>query len=135
MTHIFNQMVRMPQGHFCVILNCVNLLYQIKDVDTWPEEIAKVFTKKKECFIEQYNGYDVPDVSLKIDGKRTVIENIADNFGIKIAYRAYKRWEKDNKEKISRPIGLDFTPNQLFWIAAAQTWCGVYRTGKNKYNT
>ncbi|CAO1415218.1 unnamed protein product [Diamesa serratosioi] len=95
----------------------------INNVDTWSEEMTKVLTQKKECFIEQYNGYDVPDVSLKIDGKRTVIENIADNIGIKIAYRAYKRWEKDNKEKISRPIGLDFTPSQLFWIAAAQTWC------------
>lgn len=46
---------------------------------------------------------------------------------------AYKQWVKDNEVEPKLP-GLDYTPEQMFWIAAAQTWCSKYRKGRIKIN-
>lgn len=51
---------------------------------------------------------------------------MADNGGMKCAYYAYKKWSRHHGEELQLP-GLDYTPNQLFWISAAQTWCSVSR--------
>lgn len=59
-------------------------------------------------------------------------ENIADNGGIKESYLAYQKWEEENGPEPKLP-GLEYTPQQMFWISAAQTWCSVYRPG-NKRN-
>lgn len=39
---------------------------------------------------------------------------------------AYKKWVDEHGPEPVLP-GLDYTPEQLFWISAAQTWCSVYR--------
>ena len=36
------------------------------------------------------------------------------------------RWVKRNEEELVLP-GLALTPNQLFWVSAANTWCSKYR--------
>lgn len=55
--------------------------------------------------------------------------------GIKESYRAYQRWAIENPEK-TMP-GLDYTPQQMFWISAGQVWCSVYREEamKNRVTT
>lgn len=45
--------------------------------------------------------------------------------GIKESYRAYQRWAANHPEKLMP--GLDYTPQQMFWISAGQVWCSVYR--------
>lgn len=46
--------------------------------------------------------------------------------GIKIAYQAYK--ERANKYGPEPQLpGLNYTTEQLFWIASAQTWCSLDR--------
>lgn len=57
-----------------------------------------------------------------MNGINTQGENVADNGGIKEAYYAYQTWVKRNEQEKQLP-GLSYTPNQLFWISAAQTWC------------
>lgn len=61
-----------------------------------------------------------------MNGINTQGENIADNGGIKVAYLAYKEWVNRNGEEQILP-GLNFSPQQLFWISAANTWCSKYR--------
>ncbi|KFM57099.1 Endothelin-converting enzyme 1, partial [Stegodyphus mimosarum] len=59
---------------------------------------------------------------MRINGERTLTENIADNGGLKGAYMAYMSWVKEHGNEKTLP-GLNFTPNQLFWIRAANVWC------------
>ncbi|XP_062561587.1 neprilysin-2 isoform X3 [Armigeres subalbatus] len=95
-------------------------------VDWWQSDTKKAYLEKARCIIEQYGNYTEPNVKLNLNGINTQGENIADNGGIKEAYYAYKKWtEKHGPE--SRLPGLDLTPEQMFWLSAAQTWCSVYR--------
>lgn len=57
-----------------------------------------------------------------MNGINTQGENIADNGGIKQAYYAYNEWERRNGKEPLLP-GLDYTPQQMFWISAANVWC------------
>ncbi len=58
-----------------------------------------------------------------MNGTKTLNENIADNVGIKAAYAAYQTLVKVNGSEQKLP-NMKFTPNQLFWIATAQLFCG-----------
>ena len=60
-----------------------------------------------------------------MNGKTTQAENIADNGGTKLSYKAYKNWIKRNGPDNLLPE-LVYNQEQLFWIAYAQSWCAVY---------
>ena len=49
------------------------------------------FLKKTECIIWQYGNFTAEEVNVKLNGINTQGENIADNGGIKEAYRAYSK--------------------------------------------
>ncbi|XP_055355687.1 neprilysin-1-like [Paramacrobiotus metropolitanus] len=92
----------------------------------WNNETAKAFYDKAECFKEQYGKYVVEEVGLHIDGSLTLGENIADNGGLKQAYRAYHRWVDRNGPEPMLP-GSNLTHDQLFFLNYAQIWCGSVR--------
>ncbi|XP_022251669.1 membrane metallo-endopeptidase-like 1 [Limulus polyphemus] len=96
------------------------------NVNWWEPETDFKFRSKAKCIIEQYGNYTVPENGLQINGINTQGENIADNGGLKEAYRAYRSWVKDHGPERYLP-GLKYTPEQLFWISAANVWCGKYR--------
>jgi len=58
----------------------------------------------------------VKEVGLNLNGINTQGENIADNGGIKLAYRAYKTYVSKYGPEQKLP-GLKYTPEQLFWIS------------------
>ncbi|XP_043263785.1 neprilysin-2 isoform X2 [Colletes gigas] len=95
-------------------------------VDWWAPQTKEKYLEKAECIIHQYGNYTVEDVALNLNGINTQGENIADNGGIKEAYLAYKEWVRRNNPEQRLP-GLSYTPEQLFWISAANTWCSKYR--------
>uniref|UniRef100_A0A2P2HZF3 Neprilysin-like n=2 Tax=Hirondellea gigas TaxID=1518452 RepID=A0A2P2HZF3_9CRUS len=97
------------------------------DLKEWwlPETRAK-FIEKSKCIIEQYGSYIAPEVNLTLNGVNTQGENIADNGGIKEAYYAYKQWASDHGQEAVLPA-LNLSPKQLFWVSAANVWCGKYR--------
>lgn len=64
---------------------------------------------------------------MSLNGVNGQGENIADTAGIKLAYRAYLSAVKKRKIKEPSLPDLPFTPEQLFWLTAAQTWCSVER--------
>uniref|UniRef100_A0A2I9LPC8 Neprilysin n=1 Tax=Centruroides hentzi TaxID=88313 RepID=A0A2I9LPC8_9SCOR len=89
----------------------------------WTDKSKKEFKKRSKCFIDQYNSYRYDGLDITVNGKQTLSENIADNGGIRQAYLGYQKWVKDHgKEK--RLPGLEkYSPEQLFFIAFARSWC------------
>lgn len=110
--------------------------------DTYADKINRtqsVFNLKKQCIIDQYSKYRVPEVEeyLKHDfflnSTATIREDFADNGGVKLSYDAFKTWLKKHPEQ-KIPIGLnDFTFDQIFWIAHGQTFCAYERATTTEY--
>ncbi|KAG8184801.1 hypothetical protein JTE90_001499 [Oedothorax gibbosus] len=92
----------------------------------WNEATVRRFRERAQCIIDQYSSYVLEDIGLNINGKMTQGENIADNGGLKQAYRAYKKWVTRHGEEPLLP-GLNLTHDQLFFLNYAQIWCGSMR--------
>ncbi|XP_031835165.1 neprilysin-11 isoform X2 [Nomia melanderi] len=95
----------------------------------WSEETLQHYQKKVECIIKQYGNYRVPELgeNFTVNGVNTQGENIADNGGIREAYRAYQK-HKARSDTVSRtlPGFAGYTQDQLFFLGFAQVWCGNY---------
>nr|ABO33468.1 endothelin converting enzyme-1 [Xenopus laevis] len=91
----------------------------------WKNASVEAFKRQTECITEQYGNYTVNGEA--VNGKQTLGENIADNGGLKAAYRAYKNWvRKNGAEKLLPSLGL--SNDQLFFVGFAQVWCTVRTT-------
>lgn len=64
-----------------------------------------------------------------MNGTLTLGDNMADNGGLYITYNAYGRWVKEHGVEPRLPGLQDYTPQQIFWLSAANTWCT--KTTKN----
>jgi endothelin-converting enzyme/putative endopeptidase len=90
--------------------------------DWWTKTDAAEFQQRADCVVEEYSQFKVVD-DIKINGKLTNGEDIADLGGTLLAYIA---WKAANKGKVLQPVdGL--TPDQRFFIGMAQWACGTER--------
>ncbi|XP_043224750.1 neprilysin-2-like isoform X3 [Amphibalanus amphitrite] len=97
-------------------------------LDWWEPETKRRFLKGAECMIHQYGNYTVPEIDMKINGIITQGENIADNGGLKEARRAYGRLVQERGRPEQALPGLhQYSPQQMFWLTAANTWCQVVK--------
>ncbi|KAJ9583600.1 hypothetical protein L9F63_022044, partial [Diploptera punctata] len=103
----------------------------------WHDEAIEGFNYHAQCLIEQYNQYIMEEVSMQVDGVNTQGENIADNGGIKQAFKAYERWLEENRNPNESLPGMHATGQQLFFLNFAQIWCGTMRPEaiRNKIKT
>lgn len=91
----------------------------------WTKSVDAEFDKRAACVVKQYDGYvALPDpegkgADLKVKGKLTLGENIADLGGLKLAYAAYK---EARKGKPDQGVG-GFGEDQQFFLGYAQAWC------------
>ncbi|KAL3280926.1 hypothetical protein HHI36_004152 [Cryptolaemus montrouzieri] len=92
----------------------------------WKGNTKTAYDKKAECIVDQYSKFVVPEVNMSLNGIITQGENIADNGGIKLAYLAYQDWKSKNNPEPKLP-GLNFSPDQMFWIGSANVWCSKIR--------
>lgn len=88
----------------------------------WTYDTEKSYTEKAQCIINQYSGFTSEELKIHLNGIITQGENIADNGGVKIAYDAYQEWVAVNSPEQCLP-NLNYTPNQMFWISFANSWC------------
>ncbi|NWV08942.1 NEP protein, partial [Ptilonorhynchus violaceus] len=96
-------------------------------VDWWTEESAQNFKELSQCMVYQYGNFSWDLAGgQNLSGINTLGENIADNGGVRQAYKAYENFvTKHGKEKLLP--GLDMNHKQLFFLNFAQIWCGTYR--------
>jgi endothelin-converting enzyme/putative endopeptidase len=90
--------------------------------DWWTPADAREFEQRATCISAQYSGYTVVD-EIKINGKLTLGEDVADLGGLLLAYMA---WQEAVQGQNLAPIdGL--MPEQRFFVAYAQGWCSNER--------
>ncbi|XP_029805502.1 membrane metallo-endopeptidase-like 1 isoform X1 [Suricata suricatta] len=95
--------------------------------DWWTNFSAQHFQEQSECMIHQYENYSWDLAGHQnVNGFSTLGENIADNGGVRQAYKAYLKWMAEGGRDQQLP-GLELTYDQLFFINYAQVWCGSYR--------
>jgi putative endopeptidase len=80
------------------------------------------FKKRTRALVAQYSAY-APVPGYPINGELTLGENIADNSGLAIAYRAYGLSLGGSKA----PVIDGFTGNQRLFLGWAQAWRGKTR--------
>jgi putative endopeptidase len=90
--------------------------------DWWTPDDAKQFEQRAACISDQYSSYVIVD-DIKINGKLTLGEDVADLGGLILAYMA---WQEETKDQKLEPVE-GFTPEQRFFIAYGQSWCGSTR--------
>ena len=88
----------------------------------WTPQDKRRFTALTEKLIAQYNGYDaLPD--LKVNGKLTLGENIADLGGLSVAFDALQRATQGQSD----PMIDGLTREQRFFLGFAAVWRGQLR--------
>lgn len=119
----------------------------------WNNATIHAFRDRAQCIIDQYSRYKVNELGLYMNGKLTQSENIADNGGLKQAFRvsfeyfqpvsqseperhkndnnfirsqAYRKWVTQRGVDADLP-GLNLNHDQLFFLNYAQIWCGSMR--------
>ena len=83
----------------------------------WTPEDKANYDKRTKVVADWFSKQEaVP--GLNVNGEKTLGENVSDNGGLKIAYRAY-----ENRMKVE-PLGTidGFTPAQRFYLAYARVW-------------
>ena len=85
--------------------------------DWWTKADHKNFAAKTQQLVKQYNSFS-PVKDNYVNGELTLGENIADNSGVAIAYKAYKLSLNGKKA----PVIDGFTGEQRFYAGFAQVW-------------
>ncbi len=85
--------------------------------DWWTAADHKNFDAKAKMLVKQYSGYS-PLPGYFVNGELTLGENIADNSGVAIAYKAYKLSLKGKKA----PVIDGLTGDQRFFMGFGQVW-------------
>jgi endothelin-converting enzyme/putative endopeptidase len=97
--------------------------------DWWTKSDAEEFESRVKCVSDQYSQYTVVD-DVKINGKLTLGEDVADLGG---TYLAYLAWKDATKSQKLQPVD-GFTPDQRFFIGMAQWACGDERPESKRMN-
>ncbi len=89
----------------------------------WSPKVSEEFDRRAACVARQYDGYTAVD-DVKLNGRLTLGENLADLGGLKLAFAAY---QASRAGKSPEPKVAGFTPEQAFFLGFAQTWCTAVR--------
>ncbi|MFW1943417.1 M13 family metallopeptidase [Acinetobacter guillouiae] len=83
----------------------------------WTAEDHRKFKEKTNTLVAQYNAYE-PIKGYHVNGELTLGENIADNSGLAIAYKAYQL----SLNGKAAPVLDNLTGEQRFYIGWTQAW-------------
>jgi endothelin-converting enzyme/putative endopeptidase len=97
--------------------------------DWWTKKDAAEFAKHSACIVEQYSAYPMIG-DIKINGRLTLGENVADLGGVALAYMAWKAMTQGQ----SQSPRDGFTAEQRFFIGTAQWACSNERPEVQRLN-
>ncbi len=97
--------------------------------DWWTMKDAMEFSKRASCVSDQYSRFTVID-DIKINGKLTLGEDVADLGGTLLAYMAWKTATKNQELKTIDGLA----PDQRFFVGMAQWACGDERPENKRLN-
>jgi endothelin-converting enzyme/putative endopeptidase len=88
--------------------------------DWWTPEVSREFERRASCVADQFSEYEsLPGV--KLNGRLTLGENIADLGGLKLAHAAMEA------ARVGGASAAGFDAEQQFFVGYAQSWCSKYR--------
>ncbi|XP_055347186.1 neprilysin-11-like isoform X2 [Paramacrobiotus metropolitanus] len=88
----------------------------------WSNATRAAFDERTHGMVAQYDNYNI--AVGKVNGQLTLTENIADNGGIRAAYKGYLRHLDLSSRQETSIAGLEkYSFEQLFFLSAAQVWC------------
>ena len=90
--------------------------------DWWTKEDHEKFAAKTAALVKQYSSFS-PVPGYNVNGELTLGENIADNSGLSIAYKAYQL----SLGGKPAPVIDGLTGDQRFFMGFAQVWRGKIR--------
>lgn len=90
--------------------------------DWWTPADGAEFERRASCLSDQYSSY-VAVGDVRVNGKLTLGENVADLGGLILAYRA---WIAETSGK-NPPAKDGLSPVQRFFVGYAQSWCANTR--------
>ncbi len=84
----------------------------------WTAADAKAFEERASCIANEYSNFTAVD-DVKLNGKLTLGENVADNGGLRLGWMALM------EALAAKHLGTTdgFTPEQRFFIGWGQMWC------------
>jgi len=85
----------------------------------WSDSARNAFAARTHCVEEQYSAYAILP-GLKVDGKLTLGENIADIGGVSLAFHAYRAARARSG---AARLAEGFDEDQQFFLGYAQAWC------------
>jgi endothelin-converting enzyme/putative endopeptidase len=95
----------------------------------WTKADSQEFDKAAKCVSDEYSGFTIID-SIKINGKLTLGEDLADLGGTWLAYLAWKEATKGQSPQSADGL----TPDQRFFVGMAQWACGDERPENKRLN-
>nr|XP_019548120.2 endothelin-converting enzyme 1-like [Aedes albopictus] len=95
----------------------------------WSDRTLQEYDKRAQCLEEQYSSYYVPEAEAFINGTLTLGENIADNGGLREAFRAYRTYVKRNGPEPVLPGFEHFSHEQLLFISFGNQYCETINPG------
>ncbi|KAH7028639.1 peptidase family M13 [Macrophomina phaseolina] len=93
----------------------------------WDNTTRANFENRTQCFVDQYSKFTVPGPTdgetLHVNGKLTLGENVADAGGVSSSYAAWTKRNAANPDPLLPDLPEEFTPERLFFVSFATTWC------------
>ena len=86
--------------------------------DWWTAQDKKEFNSRTKCIADEYSTFPAVD-DIKVNGKLTLGENVADNGGLRIAYMALL----DSFAGKEPPAVDGLSAKQRFFLGWANVWC------------
>ncbi|KAI6221349.1 Neprilysin-1 [Aphelenchoides fujianensis] len=92
----------------------------------WDGRTRREFDRRARCFERQYGRLVEPRSGLRVDGRRTLAENVADNGGLRAAFAAFRRHQQRREHDGHVPGYAKYTPDQVFFLSFAAGACSSF---------